>query len=208
MKCEVRSIEISKITADSKNPNEMNKRNFAILARNIKETGLYEPLTVRQIKGKNAAYQIINGYHRIKILQTLGYKTVNCVVWEVDECQAGVLLLTLNRLGGKDNLEKKMNLIKYLSKEIGHKELSKIIMQTVEQINKIVEFKIKEDGKKTKKHLLNAIVFMVTDKQKEEIEKAIMKIAGKAKGEKIDAAHRALALERLARYYNEGQKKG
>lgn len=46
------------------------------------------------------------------MLQELGYKTAKCEVWDVDDKQALVLLSTLNRLRGADDIEKRSRLLK------------------------------------------------------------------------------------------------
>lgn len=60
-------------------------------------------------------YQILDGHHRMIVLQELGYKTAKCEVWDVDDKQALVLLSTLNRLRGSDDIEKRSTLLHELS---------------------------------------------------------------------------------------------
>jgi ParB-like chromosome segregation protein Spo0J len=163
---------------------------------------LYEPLIVQPFKQKKGYFQIINGYHRAKALAKLGHKTAVCVVWDVDAIQTGVFLMTLNRLSGKDDLNKRTNLLKYLSGEIKPDKLSKVLLQTETQIKRLLNLKIKvgEYGKDGK-HTLNPMVFSVTDEQKGKIEKAISGLSEQVKEEKTKAAKRAAALVVLAEHY-------
>jgi ParB-like chromosome segregation protein Spo0J len=99
----IHRISLEKLHAHPDNPNSMSKETFAKLVRNIERTGRYEPIVIRQ---KDTSWQIINGHHRVKALRQLGYKTADCLVWDVDDHETEILLATLNRLGGSDTLEK------------------------------------------------------------------------------------------------------
>ena len=94
------SIALDKLAAHPDNPNQQSKVNFAKLVRNIERTGRYEPLIVRPCPDKAERFQIINGYHRCHALAKLGYKTADCIVWDIDNEETDILLTTLNRLGG------------------------------------------------------------------------------------------------------------
>jgi hypothetical protein len=119
-------------------------------------------------------FQIINGYHRWQALRQLGYKRADVIVWDVDDDQADVLLATLNRLGGSDELSKKISLLKKLSKKMNARELSKLIPQTPGQIKRLVNLRIpKSPAKIAPDKFANPLVFFVTDEQKTIIEHAL-----------------------------------
>ena len=99
----IKTVPIEKLIAHPDNPNRMSDKTFAKLVRNIKKTGRYEPIIVRP---KGDSYEIINGHHRIKALQQLGIKTADIVIWDVNDNETDILLTTLNRLSGSDELEK------------------------------------------------------------------------------------------------------
>jgi len=73
----------------------MSKANLAKLVRNIEQTGQYEPIIVRPHPQRKGCFQIINGYHRCHALTKLGYKTADCIVWDIDDKQTDILLATL-----------------------------------------------------------------------------------------------------------------
>jgi hypothetical protein len=196
----IRSISLKKLVANPLNPNEMSKSNFVKLARNIGKTGQYEPLIVRSYSAKKGFFQIINGYHRAKILMKLGHKTADCAVWEVDEMQMNILTATLNRLGGKDTLDKKTNLLKCLILKMTPIELSKYLLQTKRQIERLTDLKFVGESKDGK-HLMNAMVFFVTDAQKEKIEKAFSSLEKQTKDVKGTSAKRTAVLMVLAEFY-------
>jgi len=125
-------------------------------------------------KENRGRFQIINGYHRWQALKQLGYKRADVIVWDVDDDQADVLLATLNRLAGSDELSRKISLLKKLSKKMNARELSKLIPQTPGQIKRLVNLRIpRAPAKIAPDKFANPLVFFVTDKQKKVIEEAM-----------------------------------
>jgi hypothetical protein len=141
-------------------------------------------------------FQIINGYHRWQALKQLGYKRADVIVWDVDDDQADVLLATLNRLAGSDELSKKISLLKKLSKKMNARELSKLIPQTAGQIKRLVNLRIpKAPAWIPSDRFANPLVFFVTDEQKKVIEEALSLIEHRASSlNKAQAKAEALRL--------------
>jgi len=120
-------------------------------------------------------FQIINGYHRWQALRQLGYKRADVIVWDVDDDQADLLLATLNRIAGSDELSKKISLLKKLSNKMNARELSKLIPQTPGQIKRLVNLRIpRAPAKIPSDKFPNPLVFFVTDEQKKAIEEALL----------------------------------
>src|SRR4030042_2854997 len=107
MENEIHKIELAQLDFHPDNPNRQSKVNFARLVRNIERTGRYEPLLVRPCPNKKNRFQLINGEHRCRALAKLGFKTADCIVWDVDDEQTDILLATLNRLRRAGQLFKK-----------------------------------------------------------------------------------------------------
>ncbi len=193
----VSRIELEKLVAHPDNPNRMSKANFTKLIRNIEQTGRYEPLVVRPCPQKNchscpnrnpgndriSCFQIINGHHRWQALRKLGYKTVEAVIWDIDDHDTDILLATLNRLGGSDILEKKLALLKRLNQRMKTHELAKLLPQTAKQIERLTELTVsncrtaiencKSQITNRKSKILNPLVFFVNDKQQEIMKRAL-----------------------------------
>jgi hypothetical protein len=183
----------------------MSKANIAKLVRNIEQTGRYEPIMVRPHPQRGNYFQIINGEHRCCALAKLGYKTADCIVWDIDDEQTDILLATLNRLGGTDELGKKLELLKRLNKRMESGELSKLLPQTAKQIERLTNLKMPSTPAKTiAKCFSNPMVFFVNDAQQETIENALS-LAQESRSEivkmayaKTKAAKRAAALAQIA----------
>lgn len=192
----IQSIALDKLVGHPGNPNRMSSDKFGKLVRNIERTGRYEPLVVRPHPAKAGFFEIINGHHRSKALAKLGRERADCVVWDVDDAQADILLATLNRLVGSDQLEKKLALLVRLRREMDTAELSKFLPYTKKQIEKLAGFKIPNAAVKIRANsFANPVVFFVNDMQQETIENALS--FAEQKGE-TKAAKRAAALAQIA----------
>lgn len=197
----VRSIALDKLDAHPDNPNEQSRVNFGKLVRNIERTGRYEPLIVRPSPDKAGFFQIINGHHRCQALMRLGYKAAECIVWDIDDKQTDILLATLNRLGGSDNLGKKLKLLKRLNKRLDSGELAKLIPQTQKQIERLTNLKMpNRPAKINAKSLANPMVFFLEDEQQQIVENALS-LVEEPKTKMTRAAKRAAALTQIAEYF-------
>jgi hypothetical protein len=200
----IRSIGLDKLIAHPGNPNQQSRVNFGKLVRNIERTSRYEPIVVRPHPQGGDYFQIINGEHRCKALAKLGYKTADCIVWDIDDEQTDILLATLNRLVGTDKLDKKLSLLKQLNKRIKANELAKLLPQTSKQIEQLINLKmprrsmsVKDFSNPSTMLRTGPIVFFVNDTQQETIEKALSS-AGETGNAKTKAVKRAAALTRIA----------
>ena len=195
----IQSIAIDKFVPHPDNPNRISKANFAKLVRNIERTGRYEPLIVRACPHRPDYFQIINGHHRWQAISQLGYKTIDAVVWDIDDHQAGILLATLNRLGGADILEKKLALLKKLSDQMQIKELAKLLPQTAKQIERLTNLKMPAVPADVKS-FATPVVFFLTAEQLPIVEDAVF-LARLNCDRKTKTAKRAAALTEIARFF-------
>ena len=206
----IRSIPLDKLDAHPDNPNEQSRVNFGKLVRNIERTGRYEPLIVRPSPDKAGFFQIINGHHRCHALMRLGYEAAECIVWDIDDEQTDILLATLNRLGGSDNLGKKLKLLKRLNKRFEAGELAKLIPQTQKQIERLSSMldsrfsmldacKSQAENRKSK-IFANPMVFFLDEEQQQIVENALS-LVEEPKTKMTRAAKRAAALTHIAGYF-------
>jgi hypothetical protein len=179
------------------------RNNFAKLVRNIERTGRYEPLIVRPHPNEKGFFQIINGHHRRRALAKLGYDSAEVIVWDVDDEQTDILLVTLNRLAGTDELSKQLALLKRLKNRMETGELLKLLPQTAVQLKRLTEFKMpsvaaRVDGGT----FFTPLIFFVNEAQRQVVEDALGMVEGGE--EKLSkAGRRAAALEKMARYFLE-----
>jgi hypothetical protein len=197
------SIALDKLAAHPDSPNRQSRVTFGKLVRNIERSGLYEPLVVRPCVGKEGYFEIINGCHRWRALGELGYERADCIVWDVDDEQTEILLSTLNRLGGTDELGKKQALLRRLNKRRGTAKLGKVLAQTARQIERLVNMDRPSAAVKAKAvGFANPVVFFVDDGQQQVIAQAIS-LGGECGAKMTKAGRRAAGLATIAKYFLE-----
>lgn len=120
-------IELKKLHTDPRNANVCPPDMLETLQRHIQRSGVCPTLQVRPHPKRSGNYVIIDGHHRKQVLETLGWKEVECQILDIDETQAGLLLLTLNRLRGTDIPRKRAELIDSLLPVLGLEELTALL---------------------------------------------------------------------------------
>ncbi|MEN6384433.1 MAG: ParB N-terminal domain-containing protein [Phycisphaerales bacterium] len=188
-------VPLTKLVAHPENPNKMSKANFKKLKNHIGRSGKYEPLIVRKHPEFEDCFEIINGHHRWQALKDLGETLADCVEWQANDDEVRVLLTTLNRLGGKDELGLKIELIKKLSEKYNSKELSSLLPDTKQTIEKLKNItKSLEDFSADEKTYLHTFILYLTDEQLEIIERGIEKAMSK----NVSKAHKnASAMSKI-----------
>ncbi len=203
IKNQLSSIPIKNLVAHPDKPNRMSKKNFAKLVRNIERIGRYEPLIVRPCPQREGFFQLINGHHRCRALAELGHEAADAMVWDIDDHDADVLLATINRLGGRDVLDKKLALLCRLNEHTQDCDLAKLLPLSLPQIQKLT--KISRDGlsrvKPTKPDFAIPLVFFVNRRQQKIIEGALS-LARKSGGGKTKAQKNAAALTHISEQLN------
>lgn len=198
MRTAIKHIPLDRLVPHPDNPNRMSRANLEKLSRNIERTGQYEPLVVRPSPDRPGFFQIINGHHRCEALRKLGRTTAEAVVWNVDDEQTDILLATLNRLGGRDTLDKKLALLQRLAARIPARKLAKLLPQTLGQIERLTAARPPAPSiSKQATAFAAPIVFFVDGEQQRRIEDALS--AADCSGDGPNrAAKRAAALTRIA----------
>ena len=201
MKNTIQPIPLNKLLAHPDNPNRMSKANFAKLVRNIRRTGRYEPLVVRPHPQQNGFFQVINGHHRLKALEKLGYSYADAVVWDIDDAETNILLATLNRLGGTDLPEKKTQLFNKLTSQFNLADLAKLLPATAKQIQRLAEFTIPSaPAKPPAEPLASPLVVFLTAEQKKTVERALA-LAQSASSRCTGPAAKSTALVTIAQHF-------
>ncbi|MFK7788287.1 MAG: ParB/RepB/Spo0J family partition protein [Phycisphaeraceae bacterium] len=129
-------LPIDQLDPHPLNSNVMPKALFDKLAREIDRTGLYPPVIVRPIGDR---YQILDGHHRVRVLQQLGRVEASVVIWPIDDEQALVLLASLNRLQGEDDPRKRGALLDQLRQSMTIRELSHRLPEDAVRVKKLLE---------------------------------------------------------------------
>lgn len=132
-------IVLDKLVNHPDNANRMPPPLLEKLAEHIQQTGQYPPLIVRVHPDREDHYQILDGQHRAEVLRQLGHTTARCDVWQVDDEQAAMLLLTLNRLQGTDDPQLRGSLLERLSQTRSVSQLAKLVPEDAARIRRLIE---------------------------------------------------------------------
>jgi hypothetical protein len=198
MRTTIKPIALDRLVPHPDSPNRMSRANVEKLVRNIERTGRYEPLVVRPCPGRQGFFQILNGQHRCEALRRLGRTIADAIVWDVDDEQTDILLATLNRLGGRDILERKLTLLRRLTRRIPSRKLARLLPQTLGQIERLTASQpLSQATAQRACAFAKAMVFFVDERQQHGIEEALSAVEGST-AERGRAARRAAALAQIA----------
>ena len=155
---EVFSIDIRKIKA---NPNQPRKdfceESIIKLADSIKQYGIMQPLTVREVFGE---YELISGERRLRAAKELGMEFVPCIVSEASEEKSAEMAIIENLIRQDLNIFEEAEAIEtlidtyHLTQEQVAKKLSssqsyvanklRLLRLTKEERHKIIMYKLSE----------------------------------------------------------------
>ena len=175
-------VETERIKPNHWNPNRMNKELFAKLKEEIQRKGMLLPLVVKRLRGNE--FQVIDGEHRLKIARELGFKSIPCIVVEMDEDEAKLKTIQLNRLRGEDEPELLARLLKELNLEMELEELSLRLpfnKVEIEQSLKLIELENEEERKRLEREIEEMsreriFSVVVSEEEKARIERAIYRV--------------------------------
>jgi ParB/RepB/Spo0J family partition protein len=96
---QVVDIDVDLLDPNPWNVNRMSDETMAKLADYIAREGLVEPIVVRRLGER---FEILGGEHRFRICSgKLGYKTMPCVIVDLDDRRAKILSINLNEMSGQ-----------------------------------------------------------------------------------------------------------
>lgn len=130
-------IALNRLIERADNANVMPAELFDKLVGHIKRTGRYPALIVRPHPERAGYYELLDGHHRKKALEALEVLQARCEVWDVNDDEALVLLTTLNRLQGMDDVTKRAALVEALSQRVGEAALPVLLPETAERLARL-----------------------------------------------------------------------
>jgi len=186
---EFKWIETERLKPNPWNPNRMSPERAGKLKAEIKNAGMILPIVVRHIRANDRQeclsaleYQIIDGEHRWLIARELGMGFVPCIVVELDENEARIKTIQLNRLRGEDEPELLARLLRELEIELGLEEISARLpfdRVEIEESLELVELETSEESRKKLEREMSEMLkdrifsIIVSEQEKASIERAI-----------------------------------
>ena len=178
----IQLIDISQLNAHPANSNVMSDDLLDKLAVHLKNTDRYPPLVVRPMPGQtDGGYQLLDGHHRVKALERIGRTEARCVVWEVDDKEALLLLATLNRLQGKDDVRRRASLIADLNRQISVDQLSKQLPEGCEELSRLLALHApppKPQAPLSLGQMPMAVYFFLVPEQHKQLDRCLKSLGG------------------------------
>lgn len=125
---EVVKLLINSVEPDPQNPNELPDDMMDTLKQDVRERGFVQPIVVRALPvegDEEQRYMLIDGEHRWRVLRDLGYEFVPAVVDDLDEDDAKLRNITMNRIRGQLVPIKLALLLADLNQRIPEEELTR-----------------------------------------------------------------------------------
>lgn len=185
---ELTEIKLNNLWARQDNANIMSDELFQKLVEHIKNSGRYPPLIVRPAANDNSAYEILDGHHRKRALESLGCEFAMCLIWDVDDTEALVLLTTLNRLQGQDDILKRSKLVCRLVENFGKSKLTRILPENMEKLNQLLEIRLPPPAPAVAPDILEmpqAVTFFLNHKQKQNLTDKLQNYEGATPSQKF-----------------------
>ncbi len=180
---ELIEIALSQLHAHPLNSNVMEERLLAKLTEHVVRSGRYPPVIVRRLPADDGdRFQILDGHHRVEAVRRAGLDAARCVVWDVDDEQALLLLATLNRLQGQDDPHKRAKLIETLRSSRGV-ELAKLARELPERGEQLaalaaLQARVRQRLPRKVDDLPVAVHFFLSRPQRSELEAKLKSIGG------------------------------
>lgn len=191
------SIAVRRLHAHPENPNRMSRAAFKKLVRHIETSQQYEPVVVRTHPARKGAYQILNGYHRVRAIRQLGLSHADCIVFRADDDQARVYLLTLNKLCGRDVAILRGRLIERLCERLDSGQLVRLLAESKTAIHTFSRLSQQQRPViAAEKPAMIPMTFFMNQQEHAEIQKAFEKA-----GSRILSRRRIDVLMQIARGY-------
>ncbi|MCL4197796.1 MAG: ParB/RepB/Spo0J family partition protein [Phycisphaerales bacterium] len=174
-------IPLTQLRSRADNANVMPEGLLVKLAGHIERTDRYPHLIVRPMPGETGAYEILDGHHRTEALRRLGRTAARCEVWEVDDDEALVLLATLNRLQGRDEVRRRADLLESLRQRFGEQRLPQILPEDAERLERLRQVRLEPPAPAPSIRagdLPVAVTFFLTPAQKRRLDEALSGHAG------------------------------
>jgi len=138
----IEEIEINKLKPATYNPRQISTKQYNDLKKSIERFGLVDPIIV------NKDNTVIGGHQRLKIIKSLGEKTIGCIVLDLNKEQERELNIRLNKNTGDfdmDILANEFDIEELVDWGFKHIDLGLNIDKIDEDVEDSATITIKED---------------------------------------------------------------
>ncbi len=206
LKMETIDILIKHLQPAPWNANVMDDKMVSRLKESIRRYGLLSNLVVRSLI--NGDYEVIGGNWRLKVLSEMGIETIPCAVIDIDDTQARLLSLALNRIEGEDDLGLKAEALKKVLQEISQEEVLEILPETAQSLQSLASIgqiemaTYLQNWQQAQSARLHHAQFQLTQSQSEVVEEALKSVLPKIDRSEANSPNmRGTALHHICESY-------
>ena len=179
---EIAEFALDCLHAHPDNSNVMPPALLDKLVEHLRTADRYPPVIVRPLPaGEAGDGQILDGHHRVAALRRLGRDTARCVVWDVDDDEARLLLATLNRLQGQDDPRKRAALVARLSESMDLSALAARLPEDAYRLKKLAALAQRRPPPRTPRPIAEmpvALHFFLRPAQRSAVETRLREVGG------------------------------
>lgn len=132
------TIEIEKLVAHPATCIRMSRIMAKKLATGIQTLGWSGAVIVRPRVESGGWYEILDGYERVEAMRTLGWKKVNCEVWDADDDLARLFIAISNSVRGVSVPELRITLIFELLETFSPSQLTSMLPESEPQLRALL----------------------------------------------------------------------
>ena len=202
---DVVDIPLMKLREVPWNPNVMDDHMLARLRKSITRFGLIENLVVRAIG--RGQYEVLSGNQRLHVLKESGVASAPCVVVDLDDAHARLLVQALNRIQGEDDLGLKAELVRQVLESLPEQEVLDLLPETVETLQTLANLGTADLAEnlqaweQARAARLQHMIFQLTHKQVEVMTEALERVMAGVTKDGSNPNRRGNALYQLCRDY-------
>ncbi|NQT72450.1 MAG: ParB N-terminal domain-containing protein [Chloroflexi bacterium] len=173
------------------NSNVMDDRMIDRLKESIMRYGCLTNLVVRPLIDRD--YEVIGGNWRLKVLSEMGIDTIPCAVVGIDDAQARLLSLALNRIEGEDDLGLKAEALKKVLEDISQEDVLELLPETAQSLQALASIGQVEmatylqNWQQAQSARLHHAQFQLTKAQSEVVEEALKSVLPKIDKSEADS---------------------
>ncbi len=127
-------LQTNSIVPNEYNPNVVEENIMEQLYKDIERVGIKQPVIVRRHPTHRDRYIIVDGEHRWKAATHLKINDVPCEIVEIDENEAKIMTITMNRLRGEFDSIKLAEVIRSLKDVYTMEDLEERLGYNAEQL--------------------------------------------------------------------------
>jgi ParB family transcriptional regulator, chromosome partitioning protein len=205
-------LRIENILAAPWNANNMDDRTIQRLKESISRYGLLQPLVVRPLD--KSQYEVLSGNQRLKVLKENHLSCVPCIIVNLNDAEAMLLVQALNGIHGEDDLAMKGMMLKNILASIPKEKVLSLLPETAESLialSTIGQDELAEHlqaWQQAQSARLKHMQLQFSSEQLQTVEQALDMVIAKAKNTSGSNPNiRGTAMYLLARYYLERNKK-